>query len=155
MKALAVTSMAMLVLLLVACGGGYGGMSNATTNASGSIDGNWTTTMLNQSGAQMMVFSSAISHNGTYMVTATNIQFTMGMACFATGASATGSVMPNGNMNSFGMTIQSSNTAATMGNTVLTLQGSMTNANTVSGTWMMNSITSGCGGTGTFTMTRM
>jgi hypothetical protein len=153
MKGFVVTLLLMFILSLVACGGGYGGMSNANVNTS-SIDGNWATTMLNSSGAQMIAFTSAISHSGTYTIAATNIQFTLGMACFPNGASATGAVMPNGNVNSFGMTAQGANTSG-MGNTVLTLQGSVTSTNAISGTWTMNSITSGCSGSGTFTMTKM
>ena len=153
MKGFVVMLLLMFVLSLVACGGGYGGMSNTNVNTS-SIDGNWATTMLNSSGAQMIAFTSAISHSGTYTVTATNMQFTLGMACFPNGASATGAVMPNGNIESFGMTAQGANTSG-IGNTVLTLQGSVTNANAISGTWTMNGITSGCSGSGTFTMTKM
>ena len=154
MKVFAVSLLLIFVLSLIACGGGYGGNSSGTTTTTSGVDGNWTTTMLNSSGAQVMVFTSAISHSGTYTVTATNMQFTTGMACFPTGASATGAVMPSGNANSFGMTIQSANTTGTMNTTVLTLQGSLTNA-TVSGTWTMNGITSGCSGSGSFSMTKM
>ena len=153
MKAFAVTLLWMSVLSLVGCGGSYGG-SSATNANNSSFDGNWTTTMLNSSGSQTIVFTSAISHSATYTLTASNLQFTLGTACFPQGASATGALMPNGASNSFGMTIQGA-TMSGMGNTVLTLQGSTTSATSVSGTWTMNSVTTGCSGSGTFTMTKM
>jgi hypothetical protein len=170
MKALTFALLLILVLLLVACGGmGYGGMTNATPNASSNMNGNWTTTMMNPSGAQMMVFTSALNQGSGNVVTATNLQFMMGTACFPMGASGTGAVMSNSNMNgstmmSFGMTIQSTGAQSgsmdmmgmtTTGTSVLTLQGSMTNMNTVSGTWTMSGVTSGCIGSGNFTMTKM
>lgn len=153
MKVLTATLLLTFLLLLVACGGGYGSSNNS--NAVASINGNWTTTVSNPSGAQMVVFTSAISQSGTYNLTATNLQFTTGAPCFSTGASGSGALMPSGSTNSFGMTIQSENTSGAMGSTVLTLQGALSNSNSISGSWTINSITPGCSGSGTFTMTKM
>jgi hypothetical protein len=172
MKQLKASLLLPFVLMLAACGGmGNGGTRDANMNASNTMNGNWSTTMMNSSGAQMMVFTSALNESSSSVVTASNLQFTTPTSCFMSGTSGTGAVMLNSSMNgsmtgSFGMTIQSAmdgNSGSmgmemgmtTTGNNVLTLQGSMSNMNTVSGTWMMSGVTSGCSGSGNFTMTRM
>lgn len=171
MKTAGIVLLFTFVLSLTGCGGmGTGGMSGANSNVTNNMDGNWTATMTTPSGVQMMVFTTALSQNSGNVVTATSFQFKTAAPCFATGTSGTGAVMPNPNMNgstvsSFGMTIQSGDMemqAGSMdmqmgmtGNNVLTLQGSMSNMNTISGTWTMSGVTSGCSGSGNFTMTRM
>jgi hypothetical protein len=173
MNALRVTLLFMLALLLVACGGmGMGNTASTNLNAANSMNGNWTATMMTQTGTQMMAFTSALSQNSSNVVTATNLQFTTPTPCFASGTSGSGAVMLSSGMNgsmtgSFGMTIQSGmmdGQSGSMGmqmgmmatgNNVLTLQGSMSNMNTVSGTWTMSGVMSGCSGSGSFTMTRM
>jgi hypothetical protein len=173
MNPLRVTLLFLLALLLVACGGmGMGNTASTNLNAANSMNGNWTATMMTETGTQMMTFTSALSQNSSNVVTATNLQFTTPTPCFASGTSGSGAVMLSSGMNgsmtgSFGMTIQSGmmdGQSGSMGmqmgmiatgNNVLTLQGSMSNMNTVSGTWTMTGVMSGCGGSGTFTMTRM
>jgi len=157
-------------LTLLACGGmGTGPKTNANLNSSANMDGNWTV-MMDQNGVQAMSFTTALNQSSGNVVTATNIQFTTPTNCFATGTSGTGAVMPsndmmNGSMmQSFGMTVQSANMTQSgsmgmpmgmIGSNVLTLQGSMSNMNTISGTWTMSGMMSGCSGSGTFIMTRM
>jgi hypothetical protein len=171
MKTVRIILLLTSVLLLAACGGmGFGNMGNPNLNSSNNMNGNWTVTMMNQSGVQIMAFSSALSQSGGNVVTATNLQFTTPTPCFTTGSSGTGAVMLNSGMNgsmtgTFGMTIQSGTTdtsvsmgmqmMTTTGTNVLTLQGSMSNMSTVSGTWTMSGVMSGCSGSGSFTMTRM
>ena len=176
MKLLVLVSLLIFLLLLIACGGmGTGGMGTTNVNASNSMNGNWTATMMSPNGAQMMVFTTALSQNAGNVVTATSFQFMTATACFAMGASGTGAFVPNastsassmgGSMTgSFGMTIQSGTVdmqsgsmgmeMGMTGNNMLVLQGSMANMNSVSGTWMMSGVTSGCSGSGNFTMTRM
>jgi hypothetical protein len=173
MNALKVVLLLTLAPLLVACGGmGMGNTASTNMNTANSMNGNWTATMMTQTGTQMMAFTSSLSQNSSNVVTATSLQFTTPTPCFPSGTSGTGAVMLNSGMNgsmtgSFGMTIQSAmmnGQSGSMGmamgmmatgNNVLTLQGSMTNMNTVSGTWSMSGVMSGCSGSGTFTMTRM
>jgi hypothetical protein len=170
MNAVKLIVLAALAFLLVACGGmGMGNTASTNLNASNSMNGNWTATMMTPNGTEMMAFTSAMNQSSGNVVTATNLQFTTPTSCFTSGTSATGAVMMNGGMNgsmmgTFGMTIQSAMTGTqsmgmqgmmATGNNVLTLQGSMSNMNSVSGTWTMSGVMSGCSGSGTFTMTRM
>jgi hypothetical protein len=45
-------------------------------------------------------------------------------------------------------------TGTTTGSNTLTMQGTINN-NTVTGTWTLTGLTSGCSGSGTFTMNKM
>ncbi|HLH09750.1 MAG TPA: hypothetical protein VKW78_21105 [Terriglobales bacterium] len=148
MKSFGLGILVISVLLMVGCSG-YG--NSSSNNPASGIAGNWTTTVSNQGGAQMIVFTSALSQSTLYGVTATNLHFSMGSACFPSGATASGSVMPSGNATSFVMTVQGTNATGTM----LTLQGSLLSSSSISGTWTLSGLISGCSGSGSFTMTKM
>jgi hypothetical protein len=132
-------------LLLAGCGGGSS--SSATT-----VTGNWTAML---TGTQDLSLSTSLMQNNGTAVTGTNLSFTTSTPCFASGETQTGSFVLSGNFNgnmtgAFQLTITSGSPA---GNT-LTLQGTV-NDNTIAGTWTLTGVTSGCTGSGNFTMTRM
>lgn len=92
-------------------------------------------------------------NNGTN-VSGTNINFTTSSPCFSTVSSETGGFTLSGNTNgvttgSFELTIQS----GTPSGNVMTLNGTLNN-NTITGTWTLTGVTSGCTGNGNFTMNR-
>ena len=131
--------------LLVACG---------TSDHSGNINGNWTATLTDASGAQMFTFATSITQSGNGSLSITNFQFSTNSPCFVSGETESGSFALSGNFNgkvsgTFGMNVQSGNPA---GNT-LTLAGTVS-GNTITGTWTLAG-GSGCTGSGKFTMTRM
>jgi hypothetical protein len=75
--------------------------------------------------------------------------------CFVSGETATTSLVLSGNSSgsvagAFQLTVKSGNPS---GDT-LTLQGTVTN-NTITGTWTLVGISSGCSGSGNFTATKM
>jgi hypothetical protein len=132
-------------LILAACGGG------SSTGAS-TVTGNWTATL---TGTQDLSFSTSLMQNNGTAVTGTNLNFTTQTACFSSGGTQTGSFILSGNFNgditgAFQLTI----TSGTPSGNVLTLQGTVKN-NTIAGNWTLSGVTSGCTGSGTFTMNRM
>jgi len=87
-------------------------------------------------------------------VTITNLNFSTATPCFAAGSTATGGFTLSGNQNGvtsggFQMNIQSTGSSTNL----LTLQGTVSN-NTISGTWALSGTTSGCSGSGAFTMNK-
>jgi hypothetical protein len=137
-----------LGLTLIACGGG-------SSSSAATVTGNWTATLTNTDGTPAFAFTTSLMQNSGTVVTGTNLSFTTSTACFTSGGSQTGSFVLSGNFNgnitgAFQLTITSGVPA---GNT-LTLQGSVNN-NTITGTWTLTGVTSGCTGSGNFTMTKM
>src|SRR6266550_3896324 len=133
------------VLLLAACG----------SSNSGNINGNWTASLTNSgtSGSPVLAFNATFIQNSSGGLTITNLNFTTATPCFSAGATATGGFTLSGNTNGvtsggFQMTIQS---ASGSGGNDLTLQGTVHN-NTITGTWTLTGVTSGCSGSGSFTM---
>ena len=134
-----------LGVLLVACGGG-------SSRTAATVTGNWTATL---TGSEDLSFSTSLMQNSGTVVTGTNLSFTTATPCFTSGGTQTGSFVLSGNFNgnitgAFQLVITSGTPA---GNT-LTLQGSVNN-NTITGTWTLSGVTSGCSGSGNFTMARM
>jgi hypothetical protein len=139
-----------LALLLAACGN-----SNANGN-NGTVNGNWTATLLNVNGQPVFAFTTAIAESGINGLIITNFNFTTATPCFGSASTETGGFTLGGNFNgvttgTFTLTVQSAK-AGSNGNT-LVLQGTVSN-NTVSGTWTLSGTGSGCSGSGTFTMLR-
>ena len=151
MRQIAVAVLLTLGLMLSACGGG------SNSDNSGNVSGNWMATLTNPSGTPAFAFTTSFSQNsGSSTVNVTNLTFTTATPCFNSPTSETGSFMLSGNFNGnvtggFGMSIS---TMVPASQTVLTLQGNVNN-NTISGTWTLTGVQSGCTGSGTFTLTKM
>jgi hypothetical protein len=138
----------MLALILSACGG-------ASSSNSGNINGNWTAALSDNNGTPVFAFTTSFTQSSGTGMSVTNFSFTTSSPCFVSGGTETGSFVLSGNFNgsvsgAFQMTIQSGTPS---GNT-LTLQGTVKN-NSITGTWMLSGVTSGCTGSGNFTMMKM
>ena len=140
-----------VALVLGACGTSSSSNNNA-------INGNWTATLLDANGKAVFGFTTVLTSIGTGEVTVTNFKFTSSSPCFGTGSTETGGFTLGGNFNgmvmgSFTLTVQSGTTGSN-GSNLLTLQGTVNNNNTVSGTWTLTGTGAGCTGSGNFTMNR-
>jgi hypothetical protein len=145
MKQFGIAIVLALGLVLAACGGGNSSSSNT-------VSGNWTATL---TGTPALAFTTSLTQSSGTVVTGTNLSFTTSTNCFTSGGSQTGSFALSGNFNGnitgvFQLTI----TSGTPSGNTLVLQGNVNN-NTISGTWTLTGVTSGCTGNGTFTMTKM
>ena len=146
MKQIGIAMLVGLGLMLSACGGGH---SNST------VSGNWTASLSNPDGTPAFAFTTSLYQNSGTVVSVTTLGFNTATPCFASGGSATGSFILSGNFNGnvtggFQLTVQS----GTPSGNVLALQGAVNN-NVISGTWTLTGVTSGCTGSGNFTMTKM
>ncbi len=153
MKQLASACAIALALLLAGCGGN-------TRSNSNNIDGNWTTSLNNSNGTAAFGFTMTLSQNGNGTVSVSNLNFTTSSPCFAHGETASGALTLSGTtagVVSGGFQLVITSTPSTpMGPTnVLTLNGAVMNPNTISGTWNLSGLQSGCTGSGNFTMTKM
>ena len=147
MRQFAIVTISMLALLLGGCGSG----GNNSTN----VNGTWTAMLTNSDGTPALSFTTALSQSNSTVVTGTSLSFSTATPCFSSGGSETGGFTITGNTGgmttgNFELTIQS----GTPSGNVLTLQGTDTN-NSISGTWTLSGVTSGCAGSGNFSMTRM
>ena len=145
MKPFKIAIVLALGLVLAACGGG-------NSSSLGTVTGNWTATL---TGTPAFTFTTSLTQSSGTVVTGTNLSFTTSTNCFTSGGSQTGSFVLSGNFNgnvtgAFQLTI----TSGTPSGNQLVLQGTVNN-NTISGTWTLTGVTSGCTGNGTFTMTKM
>jgi hypothetical protein len=147
MKTLGTIIVLGIALMLAGCG------SNSNSNI---INGNWTAALLNSSsgGSPIFNFTATFNQSSGSNVSITNLNFTTATPCFASGSTATGGFTLSGNLNGvtsggFQMNIQSTGSS----NNLLTLQGTVTN-NTISGNWSVSGTTSGCSGSGQFTMNK-
>jgi hypothetical protein len=147
MKQFAIAVTLALGLMLTACGG--------SSSSSNNISGNWTAALTNPDGSPAFAFTTTLNQSSGTSVSITSLSFTTSTPCFSSGGTETGSFVLSGNFNgsvtgSYQMIIQS----GTPSGNVLTLQGAVKN-NTITGTWTLTGVTSGCTGSGTFTMTKM
>jgi hypothetical protein len=147
MKQILTTFLLGTALLLAGCG----------SSSSNNINGNWTAALMSssQSSSPLFNFTVSLAATGGSNVSVTNLKFTTANPCFAAGATATGGFIVSGNLNGvtsggFQMNIQSTPGG---GNNSLNLQGTVNN-NTITGTWTLAGTTSGCTGTGSFTMNK-
>ncbi len=142
--------LASALIFSTACGGG-----NSQTN--NTVTGSWTAALSNPDGSPALAFTTSLKQNsGSSTVSVNNLSFTTSEGCFPGSSTATGAFVLSGDFNgqtkgSFQLTVQS---GTTMSGNLLTLQGSVNN-NTVSGTWTLTGVTSGCAGSGNFTMNKM
>lgn len=133
-------------LALVGCG--------TNSNNPANINGTWNATLLSNNNSTTFAFGTSLSVNTDGSVAISNFKFTTNSPCFVSGETETGSFTLSGNFSgqvngSFGMTVKSGSPS---GNT-LTLNGTA-NGNTIAGTWTLTG-SSGCTGSGTFSMTKM
>lgn len=143
MKQFAVAVLLLLGLVLAGCG------SNNPAN----VNGTWNASLMSGSTTPVFTFGTTLSVNGNGSLNVTGFSFTTDSPCFAGGETETGSFTVSGNLNgqsngSFGMTI---NSMSPSGNT-LVLNGTDV-GNSITGTWTLAG-SSGCTGSGTFTMTK-
>src|SRR5215469_3820727 len=132
-------------LILVGC---------SSSNNSGNINGNWTATLTDASNSPALSFNTSITQMSDGSLSITNLHFSTSSPCFVNGETATGSFTLGGNFNgnmsgSFGMNVQSGSPG---GNTLM-LNGTIA-GNSITGNWTLTG-SSGCTGSGHFTMTRM
>jgi hypothetical protein len=151
MRHFTITALMALALVLSACGTS----NNAANN--GSINGNWTATLLDTNNKQAFAFTTGLTDSGANGLIIANFSFTTTSPCFASGESESGGFTLGGNFNgvttgTFTFTVQSKN-SGTSGSNTLVLQGTVNN-NTVSGTWTLAGTGAGCTGSGKFTMVK-
>lgn len=141
-----------LTAMLVACGSGSSNMNTAN-----SVTGNWTASLTNPSGTPVLSFTTSLTQNSDNSITGTNLNFTTATPCFGQGATETGGFAASGNFNGTVTSVATlsiqSGPPGSSGNNILNMQGAFNN-NTINGTWMLTGPTSGCTGSGNFTMTR-
>jgi hypothetical protein len=146
MKILATTVVLGLGLALVGCG---------ASSKSGNINGNWTASLTDTNGTQMLAFSTSLMGTGSAgTLTVNNFHFSTNSGCFVSGETESGTFALSGDFNGnvsgqFGMSVLS----GSPGGNTLTLTGTVS-GNTISGTWTLAG-GAGCSGSGKFTMTRM
>jgi len=149
MRQFSIVMISVVGLMLGGCGSGSG--SGNLNNVSGA----WTATLTNTDGSTALSFNTALTQSNTTVITGTNLTFTSATPCFSSGGTETGGFTLTGSTGgmttgNFELTIQS----GTPSGNVLALQGTASN-NTISGTWTLSGITSGCTGSGNFMMTKM
>ena len=146
MKQFAVAVVVAVGLVLIGCG-------SSNNSSSNTINGNWNANLMSGGNTPVFAFGTSMTENSDGTVTITNFSFTTSSPCFDS-ETESGSFTLGGNFNGsvggkFGMTVQSS---TPIGNT-LTLTGAVS-GNTITGTWTLTG-SSGCTGSGSFTMTKM
>jgi hypothetical protein len=149
MRRLGIVLLVALGLFLAGCGGDH------STPGSGNINGNWAATLSDTGSSPVFTFTTAFRQGGGTDVSVSNFTFTTSSPCFVSGGTETASFILGGNFGgsvtgSFELNIQS----ATPSGNALTLNGTV-KSNTISGTWSLSGVTSGCTGNGNFMITRM
>ena len=144
---LAAVALVGFALTLLGCG-------NSTSSKGGNVNGNWTASLTDTHGAQVLAFNTSIIESSGSTLSISNFSFSTNSACFVSGETESGTFALSGDFNGnvagkFGMNVVS----GSPGGNNLTLSGTV-NGNTISGTWSLSGSPS-CTGNGTFTMTRM
>jgi len=132
---------------------GLAAMLAACSNDHSSINGTWTAALTDSSGTPAFNFTTALTAANNNGLNVSNLSFNTQEPCFPGTSTATGSFVVSGTFNGmssggFQMTVNSSS-----GGNQLQLNGTLHN-NTVSGTWTLTGSTSGCSGSGIFTMNK-
>jgi hypothetical protein len=150
MKPIGIAALLSAALMLGGCGGG-----NSSSNAA-TVNGNWNASLMSSaSSSPIFAFTTNLTESSGTSLSVTHFTFTTTSPCFAGGETETGGFVLSGNFNgnvtgALQMTVQS----GTPGGNTLTLQGQVNN-NAISGTWVLSGVTTGCTGSGNFTMTKM
>jgi len=144
MNQFALVTVVALGAILAECG---------SNNHSSSINGTWNATLLANNSATVFAFGTSLEQNSDGSVTVVSFKFSSSSPCFVSGQTEIGSFTLSGNFNGqtsgkFGMTVDS---GMPSGNT-LALVGTAA-GNRISGNWRLTG-SSGCTGSGTFSMTR-
>lgn len=118
-----------------------------------SINGIWTAVLSDTNGSQAFNFTTALTAVSNNGLNVTNLNFNTQEPCFPGTSTATGAFVLSGTFNGissggFQMTVNSSS-----GSNQLQLNGTANN-NSIAGTWTLTGSTSGCTGSGTFTMNK-
>lgn len=118
-----------------------------------SINGTWTAVLSDTSGTQAFNFTTALTAVSNNGLNVTNLNFNTQEPCFPGNSTATGAFVVSGTFNGvsaggFQLTVNSSS-----GSNQLQLNGTVNN-NSVTGTWTLTGSTSGCTGSGNFTMNK-
>lgn len=134
------------------------GACGSSSNNNDNVNGHWTANLTDMSGNPVFAFTTDLNQSSGSTVTGTNLSFTTATPCFGSDSTETGGFSFSGNFNgqasgAFTLTIQSG-TVNSNGNNTLNLQGTLTNNNTLSGTWVLSGNGAGCTGSGNFTMNR-
>src|SRR5690242_20783552 len=132
---------------------GLAALLAACSNDHSSINGTWTAALSDTNGAQAFDFTTALTSVSNNGLSVTNLTFNTQEPCFPGTSTATGAFVASGTTNGvnnggFQMTVNSSS-----GSNQLQMTGTLRN-NTVSGTWILTGTTSGCAGSGSFTMNK-
>lgn len=147
MKQLGIALFLGLALMLAGCG----------SSSSNTVNGNWTATLTNPDGTAAFTFTTSLTQNSDNTLSVSNLSFATTSPCFANGATATGVITLTGTTNGLtngGFQLILSSVSAPLSRNVLTLNGTIQNSNTISGTWSLTGVSSGCSGSGNFTMTK-
>jgi hypothetical protein len=149
MRRLGIALLTAVSLFFVGCGGGN------SAPGSGNINGNWTAMLSDTGNTPVFTFTTSLRQSGGNDVTVTNFTFTNSSPCFVSGGTETASFVLSGNFigdvsGSFELHIQSETPSGNQ----LALEGTVKN-NTISGTWSLSGVTSGCTGNGNFKINRM
>ena len=146
MKHFVLAALLIASVTLIGCG---------TKSNPANINGTWNATLTDTgSGTTAFTFGTSLNVNGDGSLSVSNFSFTTNSPCFVSGETESGSFTLSGNYNGqvngkFGFSVLSGSPS---GNT-LTLNGTAS-GNTISGQWSLTG-SSGCSGSGSFTMTRM
>jgi hypothetical protein len=144
MKKLAVAMLVVAGMMLAGCG--------SNSHATGNINGNWAAT-LNSSGAETFAFTTLLAVNADGSLGSSSFVLTVNnSSCSFPATTESGSFMLSGNLNgqvsgTFQYTIMSTGAEVN----TLTLNGTVKNGQ-IMGNWTLSGASSGCSGTGTFTM---
>lgn len=128
-----------LAILLAACGSNHS-----------EINGTWTAAL---SGTEQFNFTTNLTSTSNNGLSVTNLSFNTQSPCFPGTTTATGAFVVSGTLNGvsaggFQLTVNSNS-----GGNQLEMNGTLGH-NTVNGTWTLTGTTSGCTGSGTFTMNK-
>jgi hypothetical protein len=147
MKHVVTAVVLILALAFLSCG--------SNNNLAGNVSGDWTVSLTDSSGTSVSSFMTTLSQSGTVLF-GTDLNFTTPTQCLNNSTTGTGGFAVNGTFAANGMLqlIVTSMPSPAGGNITTTLNGTLVNSNTISGTWTEVGTQSGCNGSGNFTMTR-
>jgi len=150
MKAISVTALVLLALVLTACGGS----SKSSNPAPRGVDGFWTINLHNPDGSLALVFNANLTQAGGSSLNISNFSVFTPSPCFtsSTSQSATFTVTgASGGFQTGPFTMTVSTIFGTAVENVATLTGTREPDGRISGTWTLTGL-SGCNGTGTLLM---
>ena len=132
-----------------------GGCGTNNSNNPANINGTWSATLTDPDSTPAFAFTTSFTQMTGNLVSVTNFTFTTSTPCFVSGETETASFILSGDFSgnvagAFQLIIKSGNP----GGDTLTLQGTV-KSNTITGTWTLVGLGSGCSGSGNFAITKM